>query len=392
VPDSVRAQIRERVLVGETWLGVAAAFGVSRRTVARVMRESGGMAPWERAMRNAARMPVVSRCRSGRWLSMAEREEIRAGVVAGLSFAEIGRGLGRPTSTVSREVARNGGRERYVAWRAERRASELCRRPKPAKLAGAGELREFVIAGLEQRWSPRQISARLRDEFPGRPEMRVSHETIYQSLFIQARGQFRKELTAYLRSGRPKRQPRPDPDSVPRRRIVGMISISQRPAEADDRAVPGHWEGDLIMGAYNRSAIVTLVERSTRYVLLARLEGRHDAPTTCAALTATIGRLPSQLRRSLTWDQGSEMADHAEFTIATDVAVYFCDPHSPWQRGSNENTNGLLRQYFPKGIDLSPFTQADLDAVARELNGRPRETLAWKTPTEKLNELVATTA
>jgi IS30 family transposase len=325
-------------------------------------------------------------------LSVHEREEIRAGLVAGWSLAAIARRLGRPTSTVSREVNRNGGPTRYLAWRAERRAGEVCRRPKPAKLALAGELREFVIAGLEQRWSPRQIAARLRLEFPDRPEMRVSHETIYQSLFIQARGQFRKELTAYLRSARSKRQPRPDPDAVRPQRIVGMISISQRPAEADDRAVPGHWEGDLIMGAYNRSAIVTLVERSTRYVLLARLEGRHDAPTTCAALTATIGRLPTQLRRSLTWDQGSEMADHAQFTVATDVAVYFCDPHSPWQRGSNENTNGLLRQYFPKGTDLSPFTQADLDAVAHELNGRPRQTLAWQTPIEKFNELVATTA
>jgi len=292
---------------------------------------------------------------------------------------------------VSREVAHNGGRQRYLAWVAERRAGELCRRPKPAKLAVAGELREFVIAGLEQRWSPQQIAARLRSEFVDRPEMRVSHETIYQSLFIQARGQLRKELTTYLRSARSKRRPRRD-GTVRPRRIVGMISISQRPAEADDRAVPGHWEGDLVMGAFNRSAIATLVERSTRYVLLARLEGRHDAATTCAALTATIGRLPAQLRRSLTWDQGNEMADHAIFTIATDVAVYFCDPHSPWQRGSNENTNGLLRQYFPKGTDLSPLTQADLDDVARELNGRPRQTLAWKTPTEKLNELVATTS
>jgi IS30 family transposase len=378
MPELVRGEIRERVLAGASWLSVAAEFEVSRVTVARVMRESGGMRP-------------VERCRSDRWLSLAEREEIRAGLAVPLSLAEIARQLRRPTSTVSREVARNGGVAHYAAWRAERRAAEVCRRPKAGKLAVAGELREFVIAGLGERWSPRQIAARLRDQFPDRPEMRVSHETIYQSLFIQARGQFRRELTTYLRSGRSKRQPRPDPDTVRSRRIVGMISISQRPAEADDRAVPGHWEGDLIMGAYNRSAIVTLVERSTRYVLLARLEGRHDAATTCAALTATIGRLPAHLRRSLTWDQGSEMADHAEFTIATDVAVYFCDPHSPWQRGSNENTNGLLRQYFPKGIDLSPYTQADLDDVARQLNGRPRQTLAWKTPAEKLNELVATT-
>jgi IS30 family transposase len=391
MPDAVRGEIRELVLSGASWLAVAAACQVSRSTVARVMRETGGMPPRAGMVRDAGAMPPVSRCRSARWLSLAEREEIRAGLAAGVSLAEIGRRLGRPTSTVTREVARNGGRGRYLAWVAERRAGEVCRRPKPAKLAVAGELREFVIAGLEQHWSPQQIAARLRDEFVDRPEMRVSHETIYQSLFIQARGQLRKDLTTYLRSGRSKRKPRRDDTARPRG-IVGMVSISQRPAEADDRAVPGHWEGDLIMGTYNRSAIATLVERSTRYVLLARLEGRHDAATTCAALTATIGRLPTQLRRSLTWDQGTEMADHAEFTIATDVAVYFCDPHSPWQRGSNENTNGLLRQYFPKGTDLSRFTQADLDDVARELNGRPRQTLAWKTPTEKLNELVATTA
>jgi IS30 family transposase len=324
---------------------------------------------------------------------LAQREEIRAGLERGDSFAAIGRTLSRSTSTISREVGRNGGRGCYVGWAADRRAEELARRSKVCKLAVEGELREYVIAGLRQRWSPEQISARLVEEFPDRPEMRVSHETIYQSLFIQARGQFRKDLTAYLRSGRSQRKAqRGDGETGRSRGIVGMINISERPAEVDDRAVPGHWEGDLIMGAFNRSAIVTLVERSTRYVLLARIEGRHDAPTTCAALTNTIGRLPVQLRRSLTWDQGREMADHAEFTIATDVAVYFCDPHSPWQRGSNENTNGLLRQYFPKGTDLSGVTQDDLDAVAHQLNGRPRQTLGWMKPSEKLHELIATAA
>jgi IS30 family transposase len=376
MPDDVRGEICERVRGGLSWAETAAVCGVSRSTVARVMRDAGGM-------------PIGERCCGGRWLSLAEREEIRAGLVEGVSLAAIGRRLGRPTSTVSREVARNGGRQRYLAWVAQRRAGELCRRPRAGKLAVEGELREFVIAGLQRRWSPQQIAARLVVEFADRPEMRVSHETIYQSLFIQARGQFRKQLTSYLRSARSQR--RPHGEQAVRQPIANMISISQRPAEADDRAVPGHWEGDLMMGAYNRSAIVTLVERSSRYVLLARLEGRHDAVTTCAALTATITKLPTQLRRSLTWDQGREMAGHANFTIATDVAVYFCDPHSPWQRGSNENTNGLLRQYFPKGTDLSRFTQADLDTVAHELNGRPRQTLAWKTPTEKLNELVATT-
>ena len=380
MPEEVRAAIRQCVLDGMTWTRTAKRFEVSERTVARVVRDAGGM-------------PAQSRSRSDRVLSLAQREEIRGGLERGDSFAAIGRALGRPTSTISREVGRNGGRGCYLGWAADRRAGDRARRPKVCKLAVEGELREFVIDGLRRRWSPEQISARLVEEFPDRPEMRVSHETIYQSLFIQARGQFRKELTAYLRSGRSQRKPqRAEGEAGRPRGIAGMINISERPAEIEDRAVPGHWEGDLIIGAYSRSAIVTLVERSTRYVLLARIEGRHDAPTTCAALTDIIGRLPEHLRRSLTWDQGREMADHAEFTIATDVAVYFCDPHSPWQRGSNENTNGLLRQYFPKGTDLSRFTQADLDAVADELNGRPRQTLGWKKPIEKLNELIATAA
>ena len=376
--EEFRAAIRQCVAEGTSWRGTAARFDVSVRSVARVVRDAGGM-------------PARSCSRSDRVLSLKDREEIRAVIERGDSFAAIGRSLGRPTSTISREVGRNGGRDDYRAWAADRRAGELALRPKVCKLAVEGELREFVIDGLMHRWSPEQIAARLKDEFPDRPEMRVSHETIYQSLFIQARGQFRKDLTAYLRSGRSARKPqRAEGDTGRPRGIVGMINISQRPAEIEDRAVPGHWEGDLIIGAFSRSAIVTLVERSTRYVMLARIDGRHDAPTTCAALTEIIGRLPEHLRRSLTWDQGREMADHADFTVATDVAVYFCDPHSPWQRGSNENTNGLLRQYFPKGTDLSAFTQADLDAVADELNGRPRQTLGWMKPSEKLNELVAT--
>ena len=379
MPDEVRAGIRLCVLDGVTWPRTAARFEVSVRTVARVVRDAGGM-------------PAKTRSRSDRMLSLAQREEIRAGLERGDSFAVIGRQLGRSTSTISREVSRNGGRDDYRGWAADRRAEELARRGKVCKLAVDGELREFVVDGLRHRWSPEQISARLVEEFPDRPEMRVSHETIYQSLFIQARGQFRKDLTASLRSGRSQRQPQRGVGEPGRPRgIAGMINISERPADVEDRAVPGHWEGDLIMGAFNRSAIVTLVERSTRYVVLARIDGRHDAPTTCVALTNAISRLPQQLRRSLTWDQGREMADHADFTIATDVAVYFCDPHSPWQRGSNENTNGLLRQYFPKGTDLSGFTQEDLDEVATELNGRPRQTLGWVKPSEKLNELIATT-
>jgi transposase, IS30 family len=379
--EDARAGIRWSVAQGVGWKQTAERFGVTMRTVARVLREVGGMAP----LRSWSR-PAGS-------LTCEERERIRVGLAAGESFAVIARALGRPTSTVSREVARNGGRDSYQAWAAERRAREMARRPRACKLAVEGELREFVLDGLARRWSPEQIAARLVEEFPDRPEMRVSHETIYQSLFIQARGQFRKDLTAYLRTGRTRRQQHTTVGEAARRgRITGMIHISERPAEADDRAVPGHWEGDLIIGKNGKSAMVTLVERSTRYVLLARLEDSHDAPTTCAALTATIGKLPLELRRSLTWDQGKEMARHAEFTIATDVKVYFCDPHSPWQRGSNENTNGLLRQYFPRGVDLSRFTQDELDAVARELNGRPRKTLAWKTPAEKLNEVVASAA
>jgi IS30 family transposase len=381
MPEGVKASILFSVLNGVTTVETARVHGVSRRTVARTLRDVGGMTP----------MPLWSRSPGS--LTAQEREAIRVGLVAGESFAVIGRRLGRPTSTVSREVGRNGGRDGYLAWAADRRAREHARRPKVCKLAVEGELREFVIAGLLQHWSPEQIAARLVDEFPERVEMRVSHETIYQSLFVQSRGGFRKELTECLRSGRSRRiARRPAGETGRGRNIIGMINISERPAEVDDRAVPGHWEGDLIIGANHQSAIATLVERSTRYVLLAHLEGSHDAETTCAALTATIGKLPVELRRSLTWDQGTEMANHAKFTVATDVAVYFCDPHSPWQRGSNENTNGLLRQYFPKGTDLSRFTPADLDAVARELNGRPRKTLAWKTPAEKLNELVATTA
>lgn len=380
MPLEVRAGIRWSVASGVTWKETARRFEVTMRTVARTVREVGGMAP------------MIEWSRPAGVLSPIDREHILRGLERGESFAAIGRRLGRPTSTVSREVGRNGGRDGYAAWAAERRAREMARRPKGCKLAVEGELREFVVDGLRRRWSPEQISGRLVDTFPDRPEMRVSHETIYQSLFLQPKGLLRKELAAHLRSGRTRRQPHRDSGEAGQpRRIIGMINISERPAEVEDRAVPGHWEGDLILGTQNKSAIATLVERSTRYVLLARLEGCHDAVTTCAALTAAIGKLPVELRRSLTWDQGSEMARHAEFTVATDVKVYFCDPHSPWQRGTNENTNGLLRQYFPKGTDLSEFTQDDLDAVARELNGRPRKTLAWKTPAEKLNEAVAAT-
>jgi IS30 family transposase len=263
-------------------------------------------------------------------------------------------------------------------------------RPKTCKLARSPRLRARVEELLTERWSPQQIAARLRLEFPDDPSMHVSHETIYQSLFVQARGALRKDLARCLRSGRTRR--RPQGRSHARGRIADMVMISERPAEVEDRAVPGHWEGDLLVGAHGRSAIVTLVERHTRYVLLARIGTDQTSPAVCEAIAAKILTLPAHLTRSLTWDQGKEMAGHAQFTIDTKLPVYFCDPHSPWQRGSNENTNGLLRQYFPKGTDLSIHSQDELDRVAVQLNGRPRQTLNWHTPAEKLDELIAMTA
>jgi IS30 family transposase len=302
----------------------------------------------------------------------------------------IAAGLGRSPSTVSREVALNGGRDRYRAWAAARDAAQRSKRPKVAKLVANDRLRAAVQGWLELRWSPRQIAQRLPVDFPDEPEMRVSHESIYQALFVQGRGGLRRELTACLRTGRTVR--RPQSRAVSARGIKDKVLISQRPAEIDDRAVPGHWEGDLIMGKANRSAIGTLVERQTRYVMLLHLPDGHSAEQVRNAMTAKIQQLPNHLRRSLTWDQGTEMAEHVQFSIDTGVQVYFCDPHSPWQRGSNENTNGLLRQYFPKGTDLSQHSPADLDAVAIQLNGRPRQTLDWMTPSERFAQTVATTA
>jgi IS30 family transposase len=346
--------------------------------VYKVRKEAGGVA------RRAEWDPSASR------LSACEREEIRAGLLAGDSFRTIAGRLGRAPSTVSREVTANGGRVDYRAWRAHRHASELARRPKVPKLVECVPLREFVEAALEGLWSPVQITRRLRDEFPHDPMMRVSHETIYQSLFVQGRGALRKELAACLRTGRAIRQHRTRLERAPG--IKDMVMITDRPAEADDRAVPGHWEGDLIMGSNNRSAVGTLVERSTRFVMLLHLRGDHTAATVRNAMAAKIAELPRHLVKTITWDQGREMAQHREFTIDTGIQVYFCDPHSPWQRGSNENTNGLLRQYMPKGISLAQFSPTDLDAIAASLNGRPRQTLNWMTPSEKLAQVVATTA
>jgi IS30 family transposase len=322
-------------------------------------------------------------------LSLAEREEIRAGVVAGKSFTAIAAELGRSVSTVSREVGSNGGRANYRAWQAHCRAEQRARRPKPFKL-DRQPLVEVVTEWLEELWSPREIAGRLRLEFPHDPMMQVSHETIYQSLFVQGRGELRRELARCLRSGRAQRRPRPKV-ATGQGKIPDMVMISERPAEIEDRAVPGHWEGDLIIGKNGKSAIGTLVERSTRYVMLLHLPNGRSAEEVDAAMRAAIATLPGQLVRSITWDQGKEMSDHAKFTVATGVQIYFCEPHSPWQRGSNENTNGLLRQYLPKSTDLSEHTAEDLARIANSLNNRPRETLGFLKPAEKLAELLALT-
>jgi IS30 family transposase len=289
---------------------------------------------------------------------------------------------------VSREIERNSVRGRYRAHLAQRDAEERARRPKAAKLAVNGELREWVQSKLKLNWSPEQVSVRLKAEFPGRPEMRVSHEAIYQSIYVQGRGALRRDLAARLRTGRALRKPRRAEGGERRGKIPGMVMITERPAEADDRAVPGHWEGDLIIGRGGRSAIGTLVERSTRFTMLLHLPGGYGADKVAEAMSEAVAGLPESLRRSLAWDQGREMAAHAKVTMAAGMPVYFCDPHSPWQRGTNENTNGLLRQYFPKATDLSVHGREHLQAVADELNGRPRKTLGWATPAEALAEFL----
>lgn len=319
-------------------------------------------------------------------LTAGDREEILLGLHRGESMSQIARDLNRSASSVTREVKANGGRKKYRIWPAHERARRRTLRPKPAKL-DKGPLCDKVTRGLESLWSPEEISRRLRKEFPNDSSMQVSHETIYQSLFVQGRGELRRELARCLRSGRTTRRAR---GSTERRgKIPGMVMIADRPAEVADRAVPGHWEGDLIIGARGASAVGTLVERSTRFVLLLHLPENHGALAVEAAMRDAITTLPAELVRSITWDQGCEMARHAEFTVATGVPVYFCDPHAPWQRGSNENTNGLLRQYMPKSTDLSKFSANDLKEIQRSLNGRPRKTLDYMMPAEKLAELVA---
>jgi IS30 family transposase len=323
--------------------------------------------------------------RAARALMLAEREEISRGLAAGDSCRVIAQRLRRAPSTVSREVARNGGHRRYRAQSADGAADRRARRPKPAKLVLQPRLRAAVEEKLALRWSPQQISGWLPLAFPEDSVMRVSHETIYLSLFVQSRGALGRELQRCLRTGRAMRYPRGKRLPQGRGQLRDVVLISERPAEAEDRAVPGHWEGDLLLGK-RPSAVVTLVERTSRYVALVALADGYKAEQVRPALAAAVARLPEQLRRSLTWDQGKEMAEHTKFTVDTGVAVYFCDPRSPWQRGSNENTNGLLRQYLSRGADLRRFDQVALDAIAAELNGRPRQTLGFKTPSQALAE------
>jgi len=352
-----------------------------------VMAEFGVAYITARRLRQEAALVGRRVAHSPHRLSFEEREEILAGICRGESDSEIARRLGRHRSTIGREIRRCGGRRRdYRPLKAERVSRGLAARPKATKLSGCPELLAAVEQGLDKRWSPQQISARLKVDHPDDQRMRISHETIYRSLYVQSRGELRRALCAQLRTGRTARKSQGRVDR--RGQIPGMVSIAQRPPEVDDRRVPGHWEGDLIIGAGGKSAVATLVERQTRYVLLARLSDQTTLQVT-AALAERIGHLPEHLAKSLTWDQGRELAAHQRFSGQTGIAVYFCDPHSPWQRGSNENTNGLLRQYLPKGTDLAVHDQAALDAIAAELNGRPRQTLGWRNPAEKMAQLLA---
>ncbi len=371
-----RLELQRRVRAGETHVAAALATGCSAKSVQRLLGKTGGLKP---------RTTPQSALR----LSLPEREEISRGLLAGDSCRMIATRLGRSPSTVSRDVSAGGARTQYRAWRADDKAHRRAHRPKTPKLVACSRLRVEVERGLTRRWSPQQITARLVRDYPNDPEMRVSHETIYQSLFVQGRGALRQELTRCLRSGRVQRRPHGRAPGTGQ--LKGMVLISDRPAEIEDRAVPGHWEGDLILGKQSRSAIGTLVERQTRFVMLVNLGRGRLAADVKDALIDAIRVLPAHLRRSLTWDQGKEMGEHVPFTVATGVQVYFCDPRSPWQRATNENSNGLLRQYFPKGTDLSRYTQTQLDAVAAELNGRPRQTLGWQTPSEAFARVVAMT-
>jgi IS30 family transposase len=373
--ESQRALMWERWQKGESLQHIAQLFDRNHSSIQRILAETGGIRP-------------AARRRSRLALTLAEREEISRAVVAGHSMRSIAAQIGRAPSTISREIKRHGGQECYRASQADQSAWDRGRRPKTAKLAQNRALARLVAAKLRLQWSPEQVAGWLKRTFPDDPSLQVSHETIYRSLFIQARGALKKELVAHLRRTRAMRRSRHHTQKTDDHgRITDTVSISERPASVADRAVPGHWEGDLLFGSKN-SQIATLVERHTRYAMLVKVSGK-DSETVINALIKHARKLPEELYKSLTWDRGSEMAEHKRFTLATDIQVYFCDPQNPWQRGSNENTNGLLRQYFPKGTDLSGYSQAKLNAVARQLNERPRKTLNFATPAERFHQTVA---
>jgi IS30 family transposase len=372
-----RAELWRRWRRGETLTEIGRALDRVPAAIFLALAQTGGVTP---RLRHRSRLALTT----------TEREEISRGLVRGESLRTIGQHLGRAPSTISRELRRNGGRRWYRATRADQSAWRRARRPKRCRLTTQPRLRQLVAAKLAARWSPQQIAGWLRDTFPSDPEMQVSHETIYLSLYVQSRGVLKRELLAHLRRGRRFRHSRHATTAGQRRgQIIDAVSIRERPPVVEDRAVPGHWEGDLLTGRRN-SHVATLVERQSRYLMLIRVRGK-DTRTVVHALTRRVTRLPQGLMRSLTWDRGLELAAHRTFTVATNVQVYFCDPQSPWQRGSNENTNGLLRQYFPHGTELSDYSQAQLDAVARQLNTRPRKTLGYKTPAAKLAQIVAST-
>ena len=373
--ENQKALMWERWQKGESLQQIAQLFDRNHSSIQGILAATGGIRPPPRGR--------------SRWaLTLAEREEISRAVVAGQSMRSIAAQLGRAPSTVSREIKRNGGQEGYRASRADQAAWDRGRRPKAGKLAANRVLARLVAGKLRLQWSPEQVAGWLKRTYPDDASRQVSPETIYRSLFIQARGALKQELVAHLRRSRVMRRSRHHTQKTnDHGRITDTVSISERPANVDDRAVPGHWEGDLLFGSKN-SQIATLVERQTRYVMLVKVAGK-DTETVIDALVKNARKLPDQLYQSLTWDRGKEMADHKRFTLATDIKVYFCDPQNPWQRGSNENTNGLLRQYFPKGTDLSRYSQAKLNAVARRLNERPRKTLNFETPAERFHQTVA---
>jgi len=376
--DGQKALMWERWRKGESLQHIAQLFDRNHSSIQRILAETGGISP-------------AHRCRSRLALTLSEREEISRLLAVGRSIRMIATSLCRAPSTISREIKRNGGQISYRAARADQHAWDLAKRPKSCKLVLQPELANIVADRLRLQWSPEQIAGWLKHTYPGDEDHQVSHETIYRSLYIQARGALKKELLEHLRRTRAMRRSRHHTQKTDDHgRISDAVSISERPASAEDRAVPGHWEGDLLCGSHN-SQIVTLVERQTRYVMLVKVAYKDSETVVNALIQHALFRLPQELYKSLTWDRGSELAEHKRFKLATDIQVYFCDPRTPWQRGSNENTNGLLRQYFPKGLDLSNVSQGELDAVANRLNGRPRKTLDYETPAQRFERCVAST-